>query len=217
MTLPILTRHLLFITLSLPIVLGLSGCAKDDEPPVMRLASPDSLDWPQATPFVPPRIVAFDKKDLDLSDQVQVGGNLDVSRVGNYKVIYSATDQAGNSAEIEQFVHVYATTAGMLGYYRSVSSCSSCPSQGHTRITRYQGTQDRLTIRPVMGDSTGTNTSNMRVRVEDDGDLVVESCSVPCGYTVDQVIGYSSWDSIFIFFELHSQGTTYCSSVYVKE
>jgi hypothetical protein len=217
MTLPILIRHLLFITLSLPIVLGLPGCAKDKEPPVMRLGAPDSLDWPQATPFVASPIVAFDKQDFDLSDQVQVGGNLDVSRVGNYKVIYSATDLAGNSAEIEQFVHVYPTTAGMFGYYRSASSCSSCPSQGHTRITRYQGTQDRVILRPVMGDSSGTNTSNMRIRVEDDGDLVVESCTVPCGYSVDEVIGYSSSDSIFMFFKLYSLGYTYCSTVYVRE
>lgn len=217
MTLPIFIRHLLFITLSLPIVLGISGCAKDNEPPVMRLSSPDSLDWPQATPFVPSPIVAFDRQDFDLSDQVQVGGNLDVSRVGNYTVIYTVTDKAGNSAEIEQFVHVYPTVAALMGYYRSVSSCSGCPSQGHTRITRYLGTQNKVTIQPVMGDSSGTNTSSMRVRVEDDGDFVVESCSVPCGYSVDQVVGYSSSDSIFIFYKLYSQGYSYCSTVYVKE
>lgn len=193
------------------------GCARDKEPPVMRLGAQDSLEWPQGTPFVAPPIVAFDNRDLDLSDQVQVGGDLDVSQVGNYTVIYSATDKAGNSTELEQFVHVYPTAAGMLGTYRSVSSCSGCPSQGHTRITRFLSTPDRVNISPVMGDSSGTNTSNMIVRVENDGDLVVESCSVPCVYIVNQTVGYSSGDSIYIFFKLYSPGTTYCSTLYVRE
>jgi hypothetical protein len=215
MTLPILTRYLLFTALWLSITLGMSGCAKDAESPVMRLNSPDSLEWPQGEPFDPTHVIAFDKHDLDLSDQILVSGNLDVSRVGNYDVIYSVTDQAGNSTQIEQFVHVYPTVAGMLGYYRSVSNCSLCPSQGHTRITRYASTQDKAIIQPVWGDST--NTSSMRVRVEGDGDFVVETCSVPCGYSVDQVIGYSSGDSIFMFFKLYSSGYTYCSALYVKE
>lgn len=214
---PILPRHLLFIALLLPMVLGMLGCAKDNEPPVMRLGARDSLDWPQGTPFVPAPIVAFDHRDLDLSDQVQVGGNLDVSRTGDYQVIYSVTDKAGNRAEIEQFVHVYPTAAGMLGNYRSVSSCSGCPSQGHAGISRYQSTQNRVIIRPVMGEPSGTNSSIMLVRVENDGDLVVESCSVPCGYSVNEVVGYASNDSIFVFLKLSSLGYTYCSTVYVKE
>ena len=49
---------------------------------------------------------AEDDADGDVSDRVQIGGNLNLNKVGTYTVTYSVTDEWGNTATAERYVTV---------------------------------------------------------------------------------------------------------------
>lgn len=49
---------------------------------------------------------ATDNCDKDITKKVKVEGEVDSNKVGDYKVIYSVLDKAGNLEKVEQIVHV---------------------------------------------------------------------------------------------------------------
>lgn len=202
----------------LGIIILCTGCGRDTEPPVIRLNAPDTLIWSQRRAFEPSAI-AFDKRDLDLSSEVQVSPNLDVNRVGTYHVVYSVADKAGNTAETEQTVIVQRTLQSMLGYYRSTSNCSNCPNQGRSRIFLTPGISNYLIIKPTLGDSSSTNTSSLNLYIGSNLTLYYDGGIFPCNYILQDATVHSdeNGDSIFVNFERRSSVTSYCTAIYVRE
>ncbi|PAK52042.1 hypothetical protein CHH75_13515 [Paenibacillus sp. 7541] len=71
----------------------------DREKPVITLLGDASITIVQHTDFVDPGAVASDNMDGDVTDRIQVTGQVDSSKPGQYILQYSVTDRAGNEAE----------------------------------------------------------------------------------------------------------------------
>ncbi len=60
--------------------------------------------------WIDPGFLAFDNVDGLITDKVEVSGEVDVEKVGSYTVIYTVTDNGGNSTQITRIVEVKDTT-----------------------------------------------------------------------------------------------------------
>lgn len=104
-------RHIAFLIL-------LSGAwglkAQDTIPPVITLnpAATGCINLTCGnTPYVDPGCKAIDNVDGDISSLVKVTGYVNTRRVGEYKLTYTVTDQAGNSDTVYRNICV-ANTIG---------------------------------------------------------------------------------------------------------
>ncbi|MBC2306395.1 DUF5011 domain-containing protein, partial [Listeria booriae] len=60
-------------------------------------------------------VTARDKEDGDLTADIKVlSNNVDMSKVGNYTVVYTVTDSDGNTTELSVKIKVIAATAGTI-------------------------------------------------------------------------------------------------------
>lgn len=71
----------------------------DREKPVIILLGDSDITLVQHTIFVDPGAVASDNMDGDITDRIQVTGQVDSSKPGQYLLQYSVADLAGNEAE----------------------------------------------------------------------------------------------------------------------
>ncbi len=93
---------------SAPLMTQLEGVA--NELPVLSLIGAALLPWTLNETFVDPGARAQDAEDGDLSSQVQVAGQVDVTTPGEYTLTYGVSDSAGNRANpVSRTVRVQAT------------------------------------------------------------------------------------------------------------
>ena len=76
------------------------------------------LFWQKNTPFVDPGCVAFEG-ETDITDQITVKSNVDVTKYGKYAVTYSAVNSDGFAASFTRNVYVCDKTASLNGVYTS--------------------------------------------------------------------------------------------------
>lgn len=91
-------------------ILGQSDQVTDQKPVIenvadVRVALNASFDVKEA-------VVATDKEDRDLTSQLQVSGQVDTSKAGDYVIEYSVTDSAGQTTKAERTVTVYLDNQG---------------------------------------------------------------------------------------------------------
>ena len=82
---------------SAPVLTRLTGEA--NEAPVLTLRGAATMRWRLNQPYVDPGATATDKEDGDLSDQIQVAGQVDVREVDTYTLTYGVVDSTGLRAE----------------------------------------------------------------------------------------------------------------------
>lgn len=70
----------------------------DYEPPVITLLGGSIVVVEQNQPYVEPGYTAIDDVDGDITDQVEIDGVVDTAILGDYILIYSVSDAAGNLA-----------------------------------------------------------------------------------------------------------------------
>lgn len=121
-----------------------TGCAKSDvsEPIIMLNADTVSVHY-RTAPFIEPGFDVIDDYSCNLLDDMQVSGFVDVNRYGNYELLYSVSDEAGNVATANRQVDVilplndyyfidwnaYDTcTSGNYFYTGLIQDCD-CPDQ----------------------------------------------------------------------------------------
>lgn len=78
----------------------------DTEAPVLQLLGKESIEIIARSEFVEPGFFAEDDRDGDLTEWVQVTGQVDVNWCGDYTLIYEVADTAGNSTKVERVVTV---------------------------------------------------------------------------------------------------------------
>ena len=82
-----------------------------DELPVITLRGSAAMAVPRHGDFQDPGATASDKEDGDLSNQIQVAGQVDTARPGSYRLVYGVLDSAGNRAvPVTRVVTVEADT-----------------------------------------------------------------------------------------------------------
>ena len=83
----------------------------DTVAPVLKIVSDNPLILNTGDQFDEPQIIAIDAVDGDLSNKVEKSGDtLDLTLAGNYNLIYSVTDSAGNTAIDTLIVTVIGST-----------------------------------------------------------------------------------------------------------
>lgn len=73
---------------------------KDNNPPVITLEGEDYIYWQKNKPWEDPGYSAFDEEDGDITDNVRIDGEVNVSiDDSTYTLKYNVRDNAGNPAE----------------------------------------------------------------------------------------------------------------------
>jgi len=88
----------LFLILILSSVLFIA-CDKDKTPPEITLIGDEVVYTEVGQPYNDPGATAMDDEDGDLTDKIMVSSDVNVNIEGQYVVIYSVTDRAGNDAD----------------------------------------------------------------------------------------------------------------------
>lgn len=78
----------------------------DGEAPVITLNGEDTMVIKQGDPYVELGATAKDNIDGDVSDDIEISGDVDTSTIGTYKITYTVSDSAGNEAVVERTVNV---------------------------------------------------------------------------------------------------------------
>ena len=98
------------------VLLLFAGCRSDsgndtpvDIPPKIEIAGANPMSVEVGTVFVDPGAKAIDNEDGELS--VKVISEVDISKIGTYRVVYQAVDSAGNETNASRIVHVVDMTA----------------------------------------------------------------------------------------------------------
>ena len=122
------------VTLQITDLAGNTGKVKfevkriDKIAPVVTVIDPNKYQLEVHSEYVDKGYSAYDKVDKDVTNRIKItyqfqakGTNnwpfvdeLDTSKLGTYKIIYTATDKAGNSAKGTRVVEIVDTTAPLL-------------------------------------------------------------------------------------------------------
>lgn len=70
----------------------------DVTPPILSLVGANAVTVVEGDSYVDDGAVAIDNSDGDISDSIQVTGNIDTGRVGEYVLTFNVSDLAGNAA-----------------------------------------------------------------------------------------------------------------------
>ena len=84
---------------------------KDQEKPSLKLNGEERITLSLNETYNELGVIASDNCDGDLTDKVQVIGNVDTSTVGEYKLEYVVEDSVGNKASITRIVEVKNKTS----------------------------------------------------------------------------------------------------------
>ena len=78
----------------------------DNEAPVITLNGDNPMLIKQGDPYNEPGATANDNFDGDVSDDIEITGDVDTNTIGTYTVTYSVSDSVGNVATVERIVNV---------------------------------------------------------------------------------------------------------------
>jgi hypothetical protein len=126
------------------LVLGLTGCSKDDTTnPEVTLNGNSTVDVILNGTYTEENATANDDEDGALT--VTTSGTVDVDRAGDYQITYSATDEAGNTGEATRIVHVYNQAEAFAGSYNNcVDTCVNTPNSSFNAIVTESDTVNKL-------------------------------------------------------------------------
>lgn len=84
----------------------LGTVAIDSEAPIITLKGDNPMIVEQGDPYEEPGATASDNVDGDLTDKIEISGDVDTSKIGTYTVTYTVSDSVGNEATVERTVKV---------------------------------------------------------------------------------------------------------------
>src|SRR5699024_8820921 len=92
-------------------VVEADGNREDPEPedtvaPVISLNGDNPMELEVGSTYDEPGATAEDDVDGDVSDAIEVSGDVDTSTVGEYEVVYTVSDESGNEATETRIVNV---------------------------------------------------------------------------------------------------------------
>ena len=103
---------------------------QDIEKPVITLTGNETLDICTNEAYKDPGYTAIDNCDKDLTSKVQVEGSVDNSLVGEYSLVYTVKDEAGNVGKVSRMVRVSNGDAAGIVYL----TFDDGPNEGTTDV-----------------------------------------------------------------------------------
>jgi len=85
---------------------GDNGGSHDTNKPKITLIGDAKVLLKMGQNYSDPGATAYDQEDGDLTSQITKESNLDIHKIGNYEIIYSVTDSAGNTDTAKRKVSV---------------------------------------------------------------------------------------------------------------
>lgn len=116
----------------------------DRIPPEISLLGDNPFTIYQGTTYIEPGYKARDNADGDITNRVQVSGNVDTNQPGEYTLTYTVRDNAGNNATATRFVRV-------------LERSSQTPSTGGTVTPPVSGGPVVMPTPPTRPVQTATN------------------------------------------------------------
>lgn len=104
--LPDIYDETMHLVVELPVPYLQQVRVRDTLSPTITLVDGDSVDLPYGQEYVEPGYAALDDCDGDITDNVQVSGNVDSSRLGEYVLEYTVVDSQGNMGSATRVVRV---------------------------------------------------------------------------------------------------------------
>lgn len=95
--------------------------------PVITILGDNPLTIEQGSVFTDPGVSVTDDVDGDLTEKVNITGKVDVNTTGEYTLVYSVSDAAGNLAEATRTVKVKAKVNTVIPIQNSVDQNQSIP------------------------------------------------------------------------------------------
>lgn len=101
------------------------GCKKDEIPPVITILGDADMEIALNATYEDDGATALDDEDGDLTSAIVVTNNVDPAVPGNYSVVYSATDEAGNQGQATRNVSVSVMQSNFIGLWSESDDCSA--------------------------------------------------------------------------------------------
>ncbi|MGI6330034.1 MAG: immunoglobulin-like domain-containing protein [Bacilli bacterium] len=79
---------------------------EDKTPPVITLKGSSTLTLIQGTKYQESGYTVVDNCDFNLQDKVKISGQVDYEKIGTYKLVYSVTDNSGNTSKVTRTITV---------------------------------------------------------------------------------------------------------------
>lgn len=121
---------------------------EDTEEPVITITGDDRITINQGSNYEDQGATAKDNKDGDITSKIKTENNVDTSKAGTYTVIYTVTDEAGNSAKKTRTVIVVESTTTTT---KATTTKRNNQSQNRTTTNkRVTTTTSRITTPPTI-------------------------------------------------------------------
>ena len=156
-------------------ILLTTSCVKDDlTAPVITLDgdNPMTIDLNEVWADVDPGATANDNEDGDLSASIVVTNTPDVDLAGEYDVLYSVTDLAGNIGTATRKVYVNNAVLNLEGVYNVLDSIIGGSNYNYTDNITASGTvNNRIFVEKFAGYVNGSvyfdiNGTNITIPVQ---------------------------------------------------
>lgn len=108
----------------------------DDQLPTINLKGSQELIWYLGNQYIDPGYMASDNCDGDLTDKVQVKGEVNVNKSGNYQLTYQVSDSGGNTYSVQRTVKVINYSYNKVIYLTFDDGPSSSITPGILKILK---------------------------------------------------------------------------------
>ena len=116
---------------------------KDTNAPDLTLNGEMEISLSVGNEYVESGYQALDDIDQDLTNQVEVISNLDINKIGDYKIIYKVSDSSSNQTEKERIIHVIDDISPIISLKGSrtitVKLNGNYEEDGYTALDNYDG------------------------------------------------------------------------------
>ena len=101
-----IVENSLFLLISSPDFMVEAGNVPDTTPPELTLNGLDNLEIIIGYEYNERGATAYDEKDGDITENINISGSVNTNKLGQYIVTYTVVDEAGNSATKERIVNI---------------------------------------------------------------------------------------------------------------
>jgi Bacterial surface protein, Ig-like domain len=118
-----------------------TSCEVEDlSAPVITLTDGASVDVVLGGTWAEPGFTATDDEDGDITASVTVTGTVNTALTGNYDLVYTVTDVAGNVGTTTRTVRVYNESEGWDGTFSAIDTEDGTTYPAETRTVNYSTT-----------------------------------------------------------------------------
>lgn len=143
----------------------------EDELPTIKLRGSSTVTLTVGGTYVERGATAKDKKDGNLTDKIQISGNVNTSNAGTYTVTYSVTNSANKTATVTRTVIVKDKKVPVQKPNTNTNTTNTTPNTNTTNTTPNTNTTNTNTnTNPSTNTTNMTNTSDVNTSRDDEDD-----------------------------------------------